>query len=112
MPPRTGFFDPADAYKLSDLSRSFVMLGKDVDRLSRAIRANPPDIVAVGAAAGEHEPDYHVEIGKALEKTGLYHLTASLRPDPSLDYGWMGYDIYKLKKSGIWDPPQDEGRSM
>lgn len=108
MPPRTGFFDPDDAYKLSDLSRSFVMLGKDVDRLAQALRANPPDIVAVGAAAGEHEPDYHVEIEKALGKTGLYQLAASLKPYPALDYGWMGYDIYKLKKSRKSAPAPDE----
>lgn len=98
LPPAKGEFDAADPYRLSDLSRAFLLMARDIERMSAYLGRIKPDIVAIGIASTVHEKDYNRELEKALELTGLYELAKEFPPDLNLDYGWMGYKIYRLKK--------------
>lgn len=97
MPPRQGWFDPADSYRLADLSRSFALMGRDGKRLETALASNPPTIIAVGVPASAHEADYNQEIIKAINDTGLYEETGAVPANPDFYYGWIGYRVFKLK---------------
>lgn len=94
LPPQFGAFDPADTYRLSDLARSFRALGQDPRRLAAALRQNPPDVLAVGFTAEDHEPDYHEGVIEAVKKSGMYRQEEEIRPDPAKNYGWMGYTLF------------------
>lgn len=97
LPPANGYFASDDNYKLSDLSRTFRALGKDPARMANALRKNPPDVVAVASAILEHEPDYHDELKKSIKLSGIYEQYIKIEPDMNKNYGWLGYDIFKLK---------------
>lgn len=94
-PPMAGAFAKADRHRLSDLSRSFRSLGSDPEKLATALRRNPPDMLVIARATAAHEPDHHEELEKAVELTGLYRLVETVPPDPSKNYGWLGYRIFK-----------------
>lgn len=96
MPPEA---DMAEAgYGLSDLSRFYVKLGMNSERLAAELRAYAPDVLAIGEAADVHERDYAAELRQAVEKCGLYQLAAIVEPNPDRHYGWLGYQIYRKKQ--------------
>lgn len=97
MPPKTERHDAG--YGLSDLSRYYVKLGMNSEKLASELRANPPDVIAIGKAFDVHERDYAASLREAVEKCGLYQPVAVVDPDPSRHYGWLGYQIYR-KKTG------------
>lgn len=110
MPPARGAFDPDDIYRLSDLSRTFFLLHKDVHRLAEAIRGARPEIIAVGVAGSTHEQDFNAEIVRAIDLTGLYEPAREFPWDMNLDYGWMGYKLYRLRQPAAGQNPQQDAR--
>lgn len=97
MTPKTERHDAG--YGLGDLSRYYVKLGMNSDKLASELKANPPDVIAIGKAFDVHERDYAPSLEEAVEKSGLYQLAGVVKPDPARQYGWLGYQIYR-KKTG------------
>lgn len=97
LPPSQGPFAPRDSFRLSDLSRTFIAVDHDVQRLAEVLRANPPDAAAVGFTHEDHSATFAREIVAAVERSGLYELATVIPIDQSKDYGWMGYVIYRKK---------------
>lgn len=98
LPPQLGKFDPADNYRLADLARSYRAMGMNPDRLANALRQNPPDVIAVGYAVEEHEPDFFPGVLEGVRKSGLYEEIAVVEPDRRKNYGWLGYIIFRKVK--------------
>lgn len=82
---------------MSDLSRAYIAVGNDVSRLAAVLRADPPDVLAVGFAVDEHAASFTREIIEAVRQSGLYAFVATIPVDKSKNYGWMGYHIYNRK---------------
>lgn len=93
--PVTGALPSGPA--MSDLSRTYIAVGNDVSRLAAALRADPPDVLAVGFAAAAHAASFTREIIEAARQSGLYALVATIPIDKSKNYGWMGYHIYSRR---------------
>ena len=95
--PATGLLPPA--YGMDDISRLYLLLGKNTDALESALRANPPEIIAVGKTEEtDHVAMFSAEIEAAIKATGLYQFYADIPPDPGKNYGWIGCSLYKLSK--------------
>lgn len=97
LPPTEGSFAPQDIFHLSDLSRAYLALGKDASRLAEALRANPPDALAVGFTYSDHEPAFVDGVLEAVQRSGLYELVTTIPVDKTKNYGWMGYHIYRKR---------------
>ena len=97
LPPTDGAFAPQDIFHLSDLSRAYLALGKDANRLAEALRANPPDALAVGFTYSDHEPAFVEGVVEAVRLSGLYELVTTIPVNKAKDYGWMGYYIYRKR---------------
>lgn len=94
--------DANDPHNLTCLSRTFLHMGQNVDKLAKAIMANPPDVVAVAYTHSVHEPPFTNEIIDALEKTGLYSYKTTVKeiigPEAmKMDNVWLGYKIFSRK---------------
>lgn len=97
LPPTKGTFAPQDIFHLSDLGRAYLALGKDAVQLAGALRANPPDALAVGFTYSDHESTFVEGVVEAVRLSGLYELVATIPVNNSLNYGWMGYYIYQRR---------------
>ncbi len=97
MPPKTERHGAG--YGLSDLSRYYVKLGMNSEKLASELKANPPDVIAIGKAFDVHERDYAASLSDAVKKSGLYRLVSVVNPDAARHYGWLAYQIYR-KKTG------------
>ena len=101
LPPLDGPIDRDDNNLLGDLGRFYLQTGKDRERVTRAILANPPDAVVLIEPKEGHEPGFTPELEGILADTGLYEKIAAVDPDspdnPASDYDWTGYGIYRLK---------------
>lgn len=100
LPPAQGPFARRDSFRLSDLSRTFIAVDHDVQRLTEVLRANPPDATAVGFTYEDHSATFAKDIVAAVERSGLYERVTVIPVDQSKDYGWMGYIIYRKKAEG------------
>lgn len=98
MPPGAGSFDKDDLYRLSDLSRAYRGLGRDKERLARALKNNPPDVIVLSETLSEHEPDNFPDVYDSVERTGLYKLVKATEHDKRV-FPWQNYYIFVKKPS-------------
>ena len=77
----------------------YVKLGMNSEKLASELKANPPDVIAIGKAFDVHERDYAASLSDAVKKSGLYRLVSVVNPDAARHYGWLAYQIYR-KKTG------------
>lgn len=96
MSPLRGNFDPDDIYKLSDLARSWRVMGKDSPRLAQELQEIRPDAIAI-AFAHEHEKDYKDEMLNIVNGSGLYELSRIIPINSNMQAGWMGFYIFRKK---------------
>lgn len=96
MPPFDMSFAPQNTFLYSDLARSFSVFDKQPARLADALLANPPDALALAFTHDDHESTFSEGLTEAVRITGLYEKVATVPIDREKDYGWLGYDIYRL----------------
>lgn len=83
LPPAQGPFARRDSFRLSDLSRTFIAVDHDVQRLTEVLRANPPDATAVGFTYEDHSATFAKDIVAAVERSGLYERVTVIPVDQS-----------------------------
>ncbi len=90
--PASGLMPPSTS--LSDLTRTYIAAGRNGDAFLRALKATPPDVIALGRAESLHTASFTPEIGALLEESGLYRPAGRLPSVDGANYGWLGYEFY------------------
>ncbi len=91
--PVTGALPPSPA--MGDLSRTFIFSGYDPARFENTLRKDPPDVLVIAKAQGEHSAVFTKELQDVVEKSGLYVRAAEIPVDGEKNYGWIGCTVYR-----------------
>lgn len=86
------------ALGLGDLSRTFIYSGYNPEKFKKQFDQNPPDLVLVGRAIGDHSAIFGPELREILDSDPNYELVDTVEQNLRKNYGWLGYDIYKRRQ--------------
>lgn len=105
---------PSEA--LSDLSRTYIRGGYDVENFRKELDKNPPDIIALAYTYNDHSATFQDILDEIFDNDQRYREIAIVPIDFDKNYGWLGFRL--LKKVGGKEkndaqktalPPQAEG---
>lgn len=94
--PASKTFPPA--IEVGDLSRCYIYANEDEKEFNKKIKTYQPDLVLLAKTGAEHSETFHSELKRIFDHNPDYKLIDAIEPDTSLNYGWLGYDIYKKNK--------------